>query len=361
MKSRKLLVQLSLGLVLGAGITFSAGAGPLEDAVDRIENKVNNINNRTSNMQGKLNDLFGTAVDSAGIDIDEGTKQQILDGLSELKVVLAKAKAETDDFGDGSFGDGCYDFRESMKGLITNMTSIVLQLQSVGSLDAVDLSDLGDLSVIDQIPCAALIGISFAFENTPLEELSVRLTNIAESLEVVTMLLVEPEFQPSSSDAETRSTLRVELAQPEAFGRLLPLNENLYHTRTCEHISTPKARRLIGAASAKLKIDSIILQITAAKVDTEVFAGISQVRKLAPVSREASGGAWGFAEVTIERQDGGHKFAQGLLVVAKILDAVTEAASTKVFRCTVTHNHQVLLNEMCAISRYRSPACQAIQ
>ncbi len=298
---------------------------------------------RMAVIETKLSNLPATVQEQLGIDLGPDVTDEVLDGLSEIKKVVADQKNQLSLFGDGSPGDGCYNTRFEMKSFVTNLALISSMLQSVGE-SSIDF-DVGDSSVIDNVPCKILYGVSIAFQQTRMSDLVLKLEEAAAALETLIPLFVQ--------------TIEGESLSP------------ILHSDSCETIVTPPYRGVITGAAGALNAVSIPLQIWAAKVDTETFTGFSDIRKLAPITKEVSGGVWGFANITLSREKSGHKLANGLNAVAKGLDALASSATNKIFKCSVTHNQseiwaklemleaesRIVKSQVCSMSRSRVEGC----
>jgi hypothetical protein len=349
--------------------TLSAYAGPLEDKVDQIKTKVNSIKKDTGGIQYKLNTLPERVQARMKIDLG-GIKQSAMDAIGEIKGVITEQKDRLDAFGDGSPGDGCYNFRESMKNLMDDLKSITTQLKSIGRADFND-AELEELALWDSVPCKLLLGPNIAFEQTPIEELTEKLGQAADALDILIPMFISGESQ-GLFNQKNAAQFQIDLQNSSKYELATMEDTELIHTEYCKVISRPASRALITGAASTLTSIAVLLEIVAAKIDTETFNGISELRKLTPIISEAEGGVWGFASVSIKREKGAHKIANGLKFVSKVFFAVSDSAASSKRHCINTHNAQVvfdsnqaimksnqdLMKEVCTMTRFRSQACK---
>lgn len=297
----------------------SALAGRADDLIDGLETRITNI-------QNKINDLPGTVQGKLGIALDTDLVTNVKESILEITVVVKELKANRAAFGDGSPGTGCYFFKESLKSMFMNFGELSGALSTIGNLNPPPV-DLGDNNLIDNIPCKALLSASFAFENTPLLEISEKLIDMNAALqELLPLFILAPQNAIFSSQSFVSST-----------------TTELIHTDFCS--SVVDRRDNITRAGILLTTLSISLQVVAAKIDTEIFTGGGDINKLRPKAEEVDAGIHGYAHVTLKRQKGRHKIAKGLEVFAKILDAVRSSATAIKNRCINTHNQLVIYTQ----------------
>ena len=303
--------------------TMPASAGIADDLIEGIEDKIDNVQTKVNNIQTNVNDLPGTVQGKLGIALDADLVTNVKESILEVTDVVKELKANIDAFGDGSSGTGCYQFRGSLKSMFMNFGALSEALASIGIPNPPPV-DLSANNLIDTIPCKALLSAAFAFENTPLSEVSDRLTEMNEALQVLLPLFI----------MESQNTIlysRNFNSQPTT---------ELIHTDFCSSVVDERVR--IRRAGLGLTGLSVALQIVAAKVDTETFTGGGDINKLRPKAEEVDAGIHGYAHVTIKRADSRHKIAKGIQTLAKILDAVTSAASKIRNNCINTHNQFLL-------------------
>ena len=283
-------------------IPASAQAGRADDLIDGLETRITNI-------QTKLNDLPGTVQGTLGIALDTDLVTNVKESISEITDVVKELKANRAAFGDGSPGTGCYYFKESLKSMFMNFGELSGALATIGNPNPPAV-DLGDNNLIDNIPCKALLSASFAFEKTPLLEISDKLIGMNAALqELLPLFIVAPQnanFNSLSIDS--------------------PTTTELIHTDFCRSVVDRRDR--ITKAGIVLATLSVSLQVIAASIDTEVFTGGGDINKLRPKAEEVDAGIHGYAHVTLKRQKGRHKIAKGIEVFAKILDGVRSTATS---------------------------------
>lgn len=361
---------LNLGLLICAfGAVAISNHAVASVLGDEIKAKVTTI---VVNQTKPIKDTIAVLPSAQDVQLPQGFADNVLGVIDEIQSVVGKQALAVANFENGS----CEAFRGDLRSLMSNLLLTKDSLNGLGQ-DRIDIT-LPDFSRLDDFPCKVLYVAYVAFEETPLSEIADRLSRAALSMQVVQPLFIDPnrDLQTDLDQLDVPAfsdELRLAgIADRTDNGVAQLASSELIHTRSCEVIVGTKGRRLaFSSAASAAKAVSIRLQIAAAVLDSEKVSGPKDIFKLLPKVKEVDGGVWGFAHVTLSREPGGHKIAQGLNTVAKIIDGIVDATNSKIDQCITTHNDRILWDKLqnvqadmdtikaqvCALSRRPVPGC----
>lgn len=313
----------------------AAWAGPLENAVNRIENRVITINNRATDIQSKTNALrseVGTVLGNTnGVQDLVGNVRDITAGFSpdlfeDIRAALQDAQRLLDIAKEQVVE--ARDRRASHPDLLAFVTGMEKLVKALPGAEAANV-DLGVLTKLlgilpDQVLDVAgqgllTAGIDQAFVGQ-LDQAAADVTLLSETEEAESKVFGGPSA----------------IATP-----FIPAGTAC----TFDRLDVQRASRAVLVLGRVLNLGGKIL---AAKSKTTASGNIT---------KNIRAGVHGYASLNIENDTYG--------MLAKLMGGVSELAvglagfgSGALRHCEVLHYQRTLLEEICALSRYRSAACQ---
>lgn len=326
----------------------------IKTTVDNINTKVTNIKSQTNligpmkstvgDIQNSLQDLPSTIQATIGVNIDPEMKAEILDVIDSFRTTLDQKASDLESFGDGSPGTGCYDFRNSIKAFSRDFIDTMFLLESFGGssipeppADRIEAA----LALIDVLDCKLLLPAWLGLSSGPVAGFAQLLTTIPEDLRTV-MPLFDTNLIPTP------------------FVPNVILN-GLIVSGTCTYmdVTNRNTRWKFAGAGTGLKVAGISLGVFASYLDKDVYTGGFKIEKIEIGDKEV--GIHGYGSVKLERpKDTRHKIAKGVSALSKIIQTVADYVSNKVDTCIKARNQEVILTEICSLSRFRSEACQEL-
>lgn len=302
----------SLAVALALMLCFTPShAGPLEDAVDRIENKLDATRSKVNDIKSDTN-ILGNATSIAG-QIQPQTFDDIRSALADAQALLNLVKSQA----TGALNNRAN--HPDLAALVSGVESAIKALMG-------DAGNNVNLTVLSQ-----LLGV------LPDKALAV----IGQGL--------------LTAGIDRNFTTRLNSTASGLVGVLAVVNEEVSEVpRKFMRSGTGCALVDYSRGVVKFEARNLLIVGSTAKLAGKVLSGLS---KTVAVGKKIEPGIHGYASFTIETDglDTVGKITEGL---GTALVGLATAAGVKLRHCETLFYQQTQLNEMCELTRFRSPACQ---
>ncbi len=324
----------------------------LQGTIGNVQSAIENVKGNIDTVQGTLDELPSAIQFQMGIDMepDGPIITQVKDALEEIKTVIVDHQAAVADFE----GAPCNQFRNTLEGLFVNATTLSSRINTLSN-PVDDLVDLGDLSLLDSVPCKVLMGLSIAFEETPLSDLVARLDSTSTALQDIKPLFVDALSTAASVNGRYR-----DIYSEDAGITNHSIPDEVIFLESCEGV--PANYRTYRKAGLRLLYSSLSLQSAALVIDSGAVGKVRGLsRKLIPRLAEFDAGPWGFAHVTARLQELSPKIAKGLTGTSVMLSSLSSYALNKVTKCLNAHNQRTIFDNQQTIMHDQAYIIQLLE
>jgi hypothetical protein len=326
----------------------------LRSACDQIKNKLDNVDNKTQDIQSKTSTVFKTVnklptyvQSQLGISLDPDAKDKITSVFTDMQIVILEEKDNIENFGNGDYGTGCYDFKNDLLGIGEGLIGTSNQLLTLGGTNILpnNLDGSGMALLIEALPCPVLLPVDIAFRQVPIAGFASQFEEVSESINTLAPLYFDNEI--SSAAFHTQSTNMV--------------NSN----NACSLVDQRKVA--YKSAAKTLQIKSLKWKLVAALLDPDEMNGEIQLwANKMTLGSEREVGLHGYGSVTIEHPKKQKRVAAFIKALSEGMAAIAQGTNSYVRHCEqavkqdmIATKQDLIMKEICSLTRNRSAACQA--
>lgn len=357
--SFKKIILLGVTTVMMNSIVY---AGKADDLIGDVKNKVVNIQSRVIEVQtktrtvfNKVNDLpqavldqlntkFGIAMDN---DMVEKLKEPLQDSFQKFKHNIEDRKTKLN-----SFTSQCESFKALLKDTFLNITNVTKTIRDSSAI-AINMPELSfnqlNEDLYKKIPCLTFLPLALATKTTN-KEFGGGLSSINEAMN---------SFGNNFKVAEN-----IIFKQRGAKNNILFSSfENDYNSAQCQFIYNNVHE--VKTTHNFFARQEFIMKWISEYISPSNFVGGFNVDALAWEIGDKSVGVHGYADINLKKPKAKSKVADTFKYISQAMGLLKLAIKTPMTDCgtamqehTALVRHDELMNEVCALRRYRSAACQ---